>query len=431
MVFIQPRQTKPVSDRSPKHHSEHPGLRSEWQGIATNTTVARPDGPEPPAHSAPREGQRHLPAERPEDTLEKVRKENLRLRRELRALAREAEKNEGIYRRFQGLELSLLNAESLPDLIDRIVNTTRDILRLDDAMLILHDPDHEIRNLLAENALPFPVPLSVRLTDDPMPPNPAHDRAQGPWLGPYRDDHACLFSGSRRFGSVALLPLIAQGYLFGNLNLASTDPVRYTRSHASDFHSRLASVASLCLQNAINRERLVISSRTDLLTRWYNRRYLDIRLPHEVARAVRYSESLCCLMLDVDHFKQINDRYGHPVGDIVLRDIAGRIKNQLRTSDLAVRFGGEEFVVFLIHTTEKEAVIVAERIRSCVAATPFCTQEGHSLRVTLSGGIAELLPGDRPSDPVTLGDAMLHRADAALYRAKAGGRNQIVCAGWK
>ena len=214
--------------------------------------------------------------------------------------------------------------------------------------------------------------------------------------------------------------------MFGSLNLASADRNRYTERHARDFHVRLASVASLCLQNAMNRERLLVSSHTDLLTRWYNRRYLDLRLPQEVARALRYREPLCCLMLDLDHFKRINDRYGHPAGDAVLREVAGRIQRQLRSSDLRVRYGGEELVVFLIRTTEQDAVGVAERIRRGVAETPIRLQDGQQLQVTLSGGIAELEPGDRSADPVALGAAMLQRADAALYQAKAAGRDRIV-----
>jgi diguanylate cyclase (GGDEF)-like protein len=191
----------------------------------------------------------------------------------------------------------------------------------------------------------------------------------------------------------------------------------------------LAGIASLCLQNAMNRERLIVNSHTDLLTHWYNRRYLDIRLPQEVARALRYREPLCCLMLDLDHFKRINDRYGHPAGDAVLREVANRIRNQLRSSDLRVRYGGEEFVVFLIRTREEDAASVAERVRRGVAEAPIRLQGEASLRVTLSGGIAELAPGDRSKDPVALGAAMLQRADAALYHAKAAGRDRIVCHG--
>jgi diguanylate cyclase (GGDEF)-like protein len=193
-----------------------------------------------------------------------------------------------------------------------------------------------------------------------------------------------------------------------------------------DFHNRLASVTSVCLQNAINRERLIADGHTDPLTGWSNRRYLEARLPQEVALAVRHGEPLSCLILDVDHFKQVNDRYGHVAGDGVLREFAARVRDQLRTTDLAVRFGGEEFAVFLIRTGEEDARHVAERIRHRVAATPFRLPGGRLIPVTVSGGIAGLLPGEQLNDAAALGASMLRRADAALYRAKAAGRNRIL-----
>lgn len=355
--------------------------------------------------------------------------ENRRLRKELRALALEAEKNEGIFRRFQALELAMLDAGSLPELLRLMVRGTRERLSLEQVTLQLHDPDHEIRELLQSDSLPFPVLPGVRLIQARPPWGLPIGPGSGAWLGPYRREHGALFSPGRRFGSLALLPLTAQGTLFGSLNLASADPDRYTSEHANDFLTHLAGVASLCLQSALNRERLLVSSHTDLLTRWHNRRYLDQRLPQEVARALRYRESLCCLMLDLDHFKRINDQHGHPAGDQVLREVADRIKGQLRSSDLRVRYGGEELAVFLIRTTESDAVGVAERIRREVADTPIGLPNGRRIRVTLSGGIAPLEPGDSSADPTTLGASMLRRADEALYRAKAAGRDRIVAQG--
>ncbi len=391
--------------------------------VRTTATPGRPETA--PRVTSPRRSDQSS-VRRPEDTLETLRNENLRLRRELKALSREAGKNEVIFWRFHSLELSLLDATSLPELVDRIIHETREMLGLDEVTLILDDPGHEIRNLLAGNGLALPLPPLVQWRDGPTTGKPAPGRPKGPWLGPYHEEHSRLFSGRSRLGSVALLPLMAQGCLFGRLNLASADAARYTRRHAVDFHCRLASVASLCLQNAVNRERLVVDGHTDPLTRWRNRRYLDLRLPQEVARAIRYGEPLSCLILDVDRFKQVNDRYGHAAGDCVLREVAERVRNELRNSDLAVRYGGEEFVVFLIRTTERDASDVAERIRQCVAATPLRVPGDQLLDITVSGGTAELVHGDGQEDPAALGAAMLHRADTALYRAKAQGRNRIV-----
>ena len=347
-------------------------------------------------------------------------------RRQLRELAREAEKNETIFRRFHRLELSLLNASSLPGLLNRMTGGTRDILGLDEVSLVLHDPDREVGALLARGGPAAQTPPRVVLVDRVSLCSPSGSPLNRPWLGPFRPEHSSLFRAPEVLQSVALLPLFAQGCLYGSLNLASAEPARYTRSHAHDFHSRLAAVSSLCLQNAINSERLVVSGHTDLLTLWYNRRYLETRLPEELARAVRYAEPLSCLLFDIDHFKQINDRYGHLAGDDVLREMAGRIKKELRLSDLAVRYGGEEFVVFLIRTTAEEAAVVAERIRSCVSGAPFDLDNRHSITVTVSIGVADLPPKARGKDPRAEGKALLRKADSALYQAKAQGRNRVV-----
>ena len=396
-------------------------------GLVPATPTPRSAGG-PFAHVTSPQWPRQAVADHAGETIEVLRSENLRLRRELRVRTREAEKNEAIFRRFHSLELSLLDAASLPELADRMIHGTREMLGLDEVTLVIDDPEHEIRNLVAGNGLSLPRPPLVRLMDGALD-EPIPGALQGPWLGPFHQDHAALFSPRKRLGSVALLPLMSLGSRFGCLNLASADPARYTRGHAVDFHRHLASIASLCLQNAINRERLVVEGHTDPLTRWFNRRYLDLRLPQEIARAVRYGEPVCCLLLDVDHFKRINDRYGHPAGDRVLREIAERVRNELRSSDLAVRYGGEEFVVLLIRTAAADAWGVAERIRQCVQAVPVRVQPDRQLRVTISGGISELPPASTTQDPAALGAAMLRRADAALYQAKAAGRNRILCHG--
>jgi len=238
-----------------------------------------------------------------------------------------------------------------------------------------------------------------------------------------------LFRAGGWLHSVAVLPLVRQGCLFGSLNLASGDGSRYTRHHATDFHGRLASVAAVCLENAINRERLLLSGLTDILTGWHNRRYLQRRLPEEVARAGRYRQPLSALLLDVDHFKRVNDSYGHPAGDQVLRDVASRVKHVLRTSDVAVRYGGEEFAVLLPQTALDDAARMAERIRHTVATGPFPIKEGNELDVTVSIGVAEVRPGVMATDMAVLGEQLLSWADGALYRAKSEGRNRVMSAG--
>jgi len=168
-------------------------------------------------------------------------------------------------------------------------------------------------------------------------------------------------------------------------------------------------------------EELRHQAETDPLTGLANRRRFFTALLLAGERVARKGDRCAVLMLDLDHFKAVNDRYGHAVGDTVLRSFAEILRDSLRSSDLAGRVGGEEFAVLLPHTDLAGALLLAERIRHAVAS--YCRVPQHpELRMTVSIGASELLPED-PSPEVALA-----RADAALYRAKQAGRNRVVAA---
>lgn len=154
---------------------------------------------------------------------------------------------------------------------------------------------------------------------------------------------------------------------------------------------------------------------TDALTGLANRRAAQEVLGREVARAARYQRELALLMLDLDRFKVLNDRHGHPVGDRVLVALAERLRAHVRASDLIARWGGEEFVVVAPETSAAQAQRLAEQLRAHVQRDPFL--DGH--RITISLGVASYREGDDV-------EALVARSDAALYRAKAGGRNRVA-----
>jgi diguanylate cyclase (GGDEF)-like protein len=156
-------------------------------------------------------------------------------------------------------------------------------------------------------------------------------------------------------------------------------------------------------------------ARTDALTGLANRRTLLEVLPQEVARADRLGTSLSVMIGDLDHFKLINDHFGHPVGDRVLASTAAVIASQSRSYDLAARYGGEEFLLLLPGTAKEEALAIAERIRDGIAAikVPGCEEQ-----ITMSLGVATWTAGESP-------DQFIGQADAALYRAKNAGRNRV------
>jgi two-component system cell cycle response regulator len=161
---------------------------------------------------------------------------------------------------------------------------------------------------------------------------------------------------------------------------------------------------------------------TDPLTGCYNRRYLDSHWPRLLQHAERVKKPLSVQMLDIDHFKKVNDDHSHAAGDAVLKEAAQRLLNGVRPSDLVVRMGGEEFAIVMPETEIANAIKIAERLRASVADRPFALPgQADGLRVTISIGAAETMPymDGKPND-------VIDRADAALYEAKKNGRNRVI-----
>jgi len=157
----------------------------------------------------------------------------------------------------------------------------------------------------------------------------------------------------------------------------------------------------------------------DGLTGLYNHKMFHLVLPKEISRCARYGQPSALLMIDIDHFKAVNDRFGHPAGDRVLAELAARLRDALRAADSVFRYGGEEFVAILPVTGEAEACEAAERLRRTVAEAPFASGDGRRTDVTVSIGLAVCPPHAETEE------ALIAQADAALYAAKAAGRNRV------
>ncbi len=180
-------------------------------------------------------------------------------------------------------------------------------------------------------------------------------------------------------------------------------------------NAELEDLVAARTEELVEKNRLLgILAVTDTLTGLHNRRKLDEVLDEELARARRYAIDLSIIMLDIDHFKQVNDTYGHGVGDDVLAALAGLLREHTRDADALARLGGEEFVVACRHTNARDCMTAAEKLREAIAAHDF----PGAGRVTASLGVASFRPDDTAA-------TLLARADARLYRAKAGGRNRV------
>ncbi|WP_115720301.1 GGDEF domain-containing protein [Gallaecimonas mangrovi] len=168
-------------------------------------------------------------------------------------------------------------------------------------------------------------------------------------------------------------------------------------------------------------QRLSVLSRTDPLTGLLNRRSWELALAEEFARCRRSNYTSTLMMFDIDHFKQVNDTYGHPVGDKVLQHTAELLNGSLRTTDKAGRYGGEEFALLLVDTDAAQASQLADRLTNALAEQPAVIGD-KAIRITISAGIAEL------TDDMQDAQQWIKAADDALYRAKSAGRNTICLA---
>jgi diguanylate cyclase (GGDEF)-like protein len=216
---------------------------------------------------------------------------------------------------------------------------------------------------------------------------------------------------------------VAQGETYGVLYVEQKATPAGIVNENSQLQSLARAVAeriSLAIANLKLRDVLRNQSIRDPLTGLFNRRYLEESLDRELHRAARTRRNVSVVMLDLDHFKQFNDTFGHQAGDMLLREVATAIKARVRAGDLACRYGGEEFAIIIAESDAHGATLCVDKIREAVKQLALQFR-GQSLgSITLSAGVATFpMHGDNPED-------LVHMADLALYRAKREGRDRIV-----
>jgi len=226
---------------------------------------------------------------------------------------------------------------------------------------------------------------------------------------------------SLRLRTVVCAPLQARGAIHGVLYAQSNTPLNAFTDQTRKLFLAFCDHAALAIENA----RLYAMSITDPMSRLYNHPYCLRRLDEEIARARRYRRSLAFLLLDIDHFKQINDRFGHRRGDEVIHAVARALSASTRRSDIVARYGGDEFAVVMPETGDPDAggqhpsCVVSERIRSAVRQLAV-----SDVQLTCSIGVATFPTPSRSEEPWQI----VERADRALYRAKQLGRDRVCLA---
>ena len=347
--------------------------------------------------------------------------------------ARDNEKKQELYENF-GFEI--IGANSPKELRDLLLSDFITRFQLKDIVLCFVDQHQDAERLFFEHDEEGRMNYENRLLilDAVKDAGIIDSLIKEPLLGPevFRKYHWMMSSLRTRdqIKSAAYLPLLRSGRIIGALLLLSHDDNRFPQGVGTLFLQKLSAMTAVAIENCLNQQRIQEISYQDVLTQVYNRRYFDLRFKDEIARSIRWNDDLTCIFLDVDHFKIINDTYGHQIGDQVLISLVKLIKKQVRACDIVARYGGEEFVIALPATALQSAYEIAERLRQTVCSTMHCFQD-KQFQVSISIGMANLkslgmFAQQDKQDCDLVGATLLDRADKALYRAKAGGRNRVA-----
>lgn len=341
------------------------------------------------------------------------------------------EDNGLILKRFQAFEMKLLALNTLPEMINHLLNDTKVLFDLDIVTLCLIDEKDEISGFLCDDGYDCQKKNGLLLLKDKELLKNTFGLSPRPFLGLYRPSSCSGFFPNlgRKPTSVAIIPLSRRGKYFGSLNFGSYAPKKFVNGMATDFIDHMVAVVSVCLENNLNFEMMRRTSLIDPLTGVNNRRFLEQRIGEEIYRGQRFDQPVSCLFLDIDHFKVINDSYGHQAGDHVLSLIAKMVKKLLRSNDVLARYGGEEFVALLANIEEIKAREIAERIRESVKKLAII-YEKKKITITISIGLSTYSSSNAPSlSTADVATKLIQSADTALYAAKKGGRDRVESGG--
>jgi diguanylate cyclase (GGDEF)-like protein len=222
--------------------------------------------------------------------------------------------------------------------------------------------------------------------------------------------------------SIICVPLIARGRCLGVIELINKATDERFGKEDLLLLTTLADYTAIAIENAIFLNKVHELTITDDLTGLYNSRFLQSRLDYEVERAKRFKYDLSMIFLDLDYFKDVNDKFGHLSGSKLLKEVAKLIAGKTRNIDMACRYGGDEFIILMPETTKKNAVLVARKLRKCLKEHVFLKEEGINHRLTGSFGVASY-----PEDADNKND-LIQMADTAMYKTKNANRDAVSVA---
>jgi diguanylate cyclase (GGDEF)-like protein/PAS domain S-box-containing protein len=340
-----------------------------------------------------------------------------------RKIVEETEKQERVFSEALRSSVAALNSSlNLDEVLDRILASLQKVIPHDTANIMLVDENGIARVVRAHGyevagfvdiwtsshiqVLEIPNLLKMAVSGSPL---VIPDTLKEPgWID---------YEGTGWVRSYIGAPILIKGKVVGYINLDSSKEKAFNRSQAERLQI-FADQAAIAIDNARMFEKMEQMAIIDMLTGLYNRRHFLELAEREYERYQRYDNPFSIIMMDLDHFKLVNDNYGHQAGDCVLQQLSSIFASSLRKMDIPGRMGGEEFIIMLPQTELKQAVYVAERIRAKIEANPFDSDE-HTLNVTASLGVATM------TKEITSLQALISAADKLMYKAKEGGRNRV------
>lgn len=336
------------------------------------------------------------------------------------------EHNSFALRRFQAFEAQMLNITSLSEFINFILNEGKSFFALDELSFCLVDKKADIHYYLHDDGFDIKACSDLIVLESNSLIRSIFGFKLKPYIGNFVDSKCARFfpKPTKEPASVAIIPIVRRNQILGSLNMGSYQSDRFVNDMATDFVEHMVSVISVCLENILNFETLKRTSYIDDLTGVNNRRFLEQRIIEEICQSQRAKTSLACLFFDIDHFKSINDNYGHQAGDYVLSLVANTIKKQLRAHDILARFGGEEFIALLVDVDSDLTREIAERIRMIIESLDIKLGE-QQIKVTISIGYTIFIPEENIVRAEDVVPELIKSADTAMYLAKKKGRNRV------